>query len=92
MRTGFRAALERPQAQVTEITDSSQVPWDNAEVAAPQLQDFLLQILDENSLLLVDKPALNKRGWKSWRMLDRQHAPSGGTYELDSMMALMAMH
>ena len=37
--------------------------------ASPKLQDFLLQILDENVLLLVDKPALNERGWESWHLL-----------------------
>ena len=77
---------------MTEITDSNQVPWDNAEAAAPKLQDFLLQIVDENAVLLIDKPALNERSWKSWPLLVPQYAPSGGVYELHSMMALMTIH
>ena len=40
-RTGFRAALEWAESQATEITNSSQVPWDHAEGAGPKLQDFL---------------------------------------------------
>ena len=91
-RTGFRVALEWGEIQTTEILDSAQVPWDNAEAAAPKLQYFLLQILDENALLLIDKPALNERGWESWRLLVQQYAHSGGAYELDSMMALMTIH
>ena len=83
--------MEWAETQPTEILDSSQVPWDNAEAAAPKLQDFLLQILDENALLLVDKPTLNEHGWESWRLLVQQYAPSGSAYELDSMMALMTM-
>ena len=57
-RTGFRGALEWAETQPTENLDSTQVPWDHAEAAAPKLQDLLLQILDENALLLVDKPGL----------------------------------
>ena len=52
----------------------------------------MLQILDENALLLVDKPAFAENGWESWRLLVQQYAPSGGAYELDSMMALMPIH
>ena len=55
-RTGFRAVLEWAEAQQTEIPTPSAVPWGNVEAAGPRLRDFLLQILDENALLLVDKP------------------------------------
>ena len=55
-RSGFRAALEWAEKQPTPIADPSTVLWDNNEAAAPKLQDFLLQILDENALLLIDKP------------------------------------
>ena len=40
----------------------------------------------------MEKPALNECGWESWRLLVQQCAPSGGAYELDSMMALMTVH
>ena len=43
-------------------------------------------------MLVIDKPALNERGWESWRVLVQQYAPSSGAYELDSMMALMTIH
>ena len=85
-RTGFRAALDWAETRTTEILNSAQVPWDNAEAAAPKLQDFLLQILDENALLLIDKPALHERGWELWRLLVQQYAPFGGAYELDSTL------
>ena len=54
-----------------------QDPWDNAGAAGPKLQDFLLQILDENVMLLVDKLAYADNGWKSWRLLVQQYSPSG---------------
>ena len=91
-RSGFRAALEWAEAQTSPIHDPSTVPWDSNIAAAPKLQDFLLQILDESALLLIDKANLNENGWESWRLLVQQYAPSGGAYELDSMMALMAVH
>ena len=53
-RTGFRAALEWAGKQPAEILDLSPMAWDHADAAAPKLQDFLLQILQENALLLVD--------------------------------------
>ena len=53
---------------------------------------LLLQILDENAMLLVDKSEYSENGWESWRLLVQQYAPSGGAYELDSMMALMTVH
>ena len=91
-RTGFRQALEWAETQTTEILDPTQSGWDAAEAAAPKLHDFLLQILSENALLLVDKPALEGRGFEAWRLLVQQYAPTGGAYELDSMMALMTVH
>ena len=51
--------MEWAETQPTETQDSNLVPWDHAVAAAAKLQDFLLQILDENALLLIDKPALN---------------------------------
>ena len=91
-RSGFRAALEWAEKQATPVLRASDVPWDQAEAAGPKLQDFLLQILDENALLLVDKSEYSENGWESWRLLVQQYAPSGGAYELDSMMALMTVH
>jgi hypothetical protein len=91
-RSGFRAALEWAETQTTPVLQASDVPWDQAEAAGPKLQEFLLQILDENALLLVDKSEYAENGWESWRLLVQQYAPSGGAYELDSMMALMTVH
>ena len=91
-RSGFREALEWAETQAPEFLLPKAVPWDNAEGAGPKLQNFLLQILDENALPLVDKPAYADNGWESWRLLVQQYAPSGGAYELDSMMALMTIH
>ena len=88
-RTGFRAALEWAEKQEAEIVDLSPMNWDNSEAASPKLQDFLLQILGGNALMLIDKPNLEGRGFESWRLLVQQYAPSGGAYELDSMIALM---
>ena len=51
-----------------------------------------MQILDENALLLVGKAEYGENGWESWCLLVQQYAPSGGAYELDSMMALMTVH
>ena len=73
-RQGFRGALEWAAKQKTEITDLTPMNWDNAAAAAPKLQDFLLQILEENALLLIDKPALEGRGFESWRLLVEQYA------------------
>ena len=91
-RTGFRGALEWAETQASEIFDLTPMRWDEAIAAGPKLQDFLLQVLDENALLLVDKPELEGRGFESWRLLVQQYAPSGGAYELDSMIALMTLH
>ena len=91
-RSGFRAALEWAEKQATPVLQASDVPWDNTEAAGPKLQDFLLQILDENALLLVEKAEYADNGWESWCLLVQQYAPSGGAYELDSMMALMTIH
>ena len=52
----------------------------------------MFQILDEIALILIDKPALNERGWESWRLLVQQYTTSGGAYELNSMMALITIH
>ena len=83
---------EWDEVQTTPILRASDVPWDNAEAAGPKLQDFLLQILDENALLLVEKSEHGDNGWESWRLLVQQYAPSGGAHELDSMMAVMIVH
>ena len=42
-------------------------------------------------LLLIDHAELEGRGFEPWRLLVPRFNPSGGAYELDSMMALMAM-
>ena len=91
-RSGFRGALEWAEKQPSEILDLTPMNWDEGAAAAPKLQDFLVQILDENALLLIDKPQLEARGFESWRLLVQQYAPSGGAYELDSMIALMTLH
>ena len=91
-RTGFRAALEWAEKQSMEITNPAMSGWDSAEAASPKLHDFLLQILDDSALLLIDKPELEGRGFEAWRLLCQQYAPSGGAYELDSMIALMTLH
>ena len=71
-RTSIRAALEWAETQPTEILDIDQVPWDHAGAAAAKLQDFLFQMLDENALLLVDKPvkALGEQAEIQYRRVD----------------------
>ena len=69
----FRAALEWAETQTTPVLQASDVPWDQAEAAGPKLQDFLLQILDENALLLVDKSEYAENGWELWRLLVQQY-------------------
>ena len=91
-RSGFRAALEWAEQQTTEIADPSHSGWEEATAAAPKLHDYLLQVLEEQALLLIDKPILEGRGFESWRLLVQQYSPSGGAYELDSMMALMTVN
>ena len=91
-RTGFRAALEWAEKQPSEISDLGPMGWDHAEAADPKLHDILLRILGESALMLVDKPALEGRGFEAWRILVQTYAPSGGAYELDSMIALMTLH
>ena len=93
-RSGFRAALEWAERQPGEIVSPAQAgcPWDNAEAADPKLHDFLLQILEESALYLIEAPQLEGRGFESWRLLVAQYSPTGGAYELDSMMALMTVH
>ena len=90
-RSGFRAALEWAEKQQYEIHDPSGSGWDFAAAAAPKLHDYLLQILQEDALMLIDKPELADRGFESWRILVKQYEPSGGAYELDAMMALMTI-
>ena len=90
-RTGFRGALEWAERQTMEITDLNPMGWDEAEAAAPKLYDTLLQVLQGPALLLIEKPGLENSGFEAWRILVQQYAPSGGAYELDSMMALMTI-
>lgn len=75
-----------------EITDLSGMQWEQAEAAAPRLHDFLFQILEENAFYFLDRPELEGRGFEAWRPLVAQYAPTGGAYELDSMMAFMIVH
>ena len=42
--------------------------------------------------MLVDKPALEGRGFEAWRILAPTYASSGRAYELDSMIALVTLH
>ena len=37
----------------------------------------------------MDKSDLEGRGFEAWRLLVQQYSPTGGAYELDSMMALL---
>ena len=43
-------------------------------------------------MYLIDTPQLEGRGFEAWRLLVQQYAPTGGAYELDSMIALMTLH
>ena len=90
-RSGFRAALDWAAKQKAPIQDPGQSGWEFAVAAAPKLQDFLLQILQEDALMVIDKPELVDQGFESWRILVAQYEPSGGAYELDAMMALMTI-
>ena len=64
-------------------------PWG---LGGPKAARFLAPDLWENALMLVDKPALEGRGFEAWRILVQTYAPSGGAYEFDSMIALMTLH
>ena len=90
-RQGFRQALDWAAKQQSEIIDPSQSGWEFAVAASPKLHDYLLQVLQEDAVMLIDKPELADRGFESWRILVRQYEPSGGAYELDAMMALMTI-
>ena len=57
--------------------------------ADAKLHDYLLQVLQEHALFVVDKPGLEGRGFEAWRLLSQQYSPSGGAYELDSMTVLL---
>ena len=56
-RDGFRRALEWAEAQKQEITDLSGSGWEPAAAADTKLHDFLLQLLVEDALLLVQPQA-----------------------------------
>ena len=90
-RHGFRKALEWADAQTHEITDLGPMQWDQAIVADAKLHDFLLMMLGEDALILVETPDLESRGFEAWRLLMKRYNPSGGQYELDAMMALMSL-
>ena len=91
-RGGFRKALEWAEKEKVEIQDVRQTGWEFAEAADAKLYDYLLQILEEDALMLVEKHELQDRGFEAWRLLVQQYEPSGGAYELDAMMALMSLN
>jgi len=78
--------LEWAEKDPQELHNTAGCPWDFAAAADPKLYDFLLQILGEDALMLIETPDLMDRGFESWRMLVKQYEPSGGAYELDAMM------
>ena len=90
-RTGFRQALEWAEKEPQELHNTAGCPWDFAAAADPKLYDFLLQILGEDALMLIETRDLMDRGFESWRLLVKQYEPSGGAYELDATMALMTL-
>ena len=90
-RIGFKGALEWAEKETSEIQDATGSGWSEAAAADARLYDFLCNLLEEDALLLIDQPHLDGRGFESWRLLVTRFNPSGGAYELDAMMSLMAL-
>jgi uncharacterized membrane protein len=65
-RQGFRKALEWAETQTEEITDLGLMQWDQAIMADAKLHDFLLMMLGEDALILVETPDLESRGFEAW--------------------------
>ena len=67
-RQGFRQALEWAEQETSEIQDVTESNWSEAEAADARLYDFLLQLLEEDALLLIEQSHLDGRGFESWRL------------------------
>ena len=60
-RSGFRKALEWAEKEKVEIQDVRHSNWEMAEAADSKLYDYLLQILGEDALMLIEKHELQDR-------------------------------
>ena len=86
---GFRSALEWSELQTTALTDFSSCPWAQALAADAKLHDFLCATLGGEAGLLAETPGLEGQGFEVWRRLSQKYAPTGGQFEIDSLISLL---
>ena len=88
---GFRVALEWAEKERAELAPHlPNCPWDKGQAADSKLHDFLLATLGGEAVMLAETPGLEGRGFETWRQLVAKFAPSGGSYEMDMLSAILS--
>jgi len=87
---GFRSALEWAELQQTPLLGNfSGCPWNQVQTADAKLHDFLCATLGGEAGLLAETPGLEGQGFETWRRLTAKYAPTGGQFEIDSLISLL---
>ena len=87
---GFRSALEWAELQQTPLLNNfGGCPWSQVQTADAKLHDFLCATLGGEAGLLSETPGLEGQGFEVWRRLTAKYAPTGGQFEIDSLISLL---
>ena len=89
---GFRAALTAAEKVGMEIPPGpiQFTPWALKEQANAQLHTFLLHQTQGRALQIAEDPAMEGRGFETWRKMKEEFEPKGGAYEMKVLQSLMS--
>ena len=89
---GFRQALAKAERESAEIPAGPIVftDWDMRDMANSELHDFLLHYTSGRAHQIAEEPALDGRGFETWRRLKEEFEPRGGPWEVKVMASLMS--
>ena len=87
---GFRSALEWAELQPGPLQGNFHgCPWPKVLDADAKLHDFLCATLGGVAGLLAETVGLEGQGFEVWRRLSAKYAPTGGQFEIDTLIQLL---
>ena len=87
---GFRSALEWAELQPGPLQGNFHgCPWPKVLEADAKLHDFLGATLGGEAGLLAETVGLEGQGFEVWRRLSAKYAPTGGQFEIDTLIQLL---
>ena len=87
---GFRSALEWAELQQQPLQGNfASCPWNKAQEADAKLHDFLCSTLGGEAGLIAETVGLEGQGFEVWRRLVAKYAPTGGQFEIDTLIHLL---